>query len=111
MGVDLSSFVMFCSFLQEEDGIRDGRVTGVQTCALPISTGSEIRPPYRTRLNTSRPNASVPKGWAIVGACRRSTTFWVNGPYGAISGAATLTMIQANATLPPTRTSGLRRQN
>src|SRR5438876_11782498 len=24
-------------FLQAEDGIRDGRVTGVQTCALPIS--------------------------------------------------------------------------
>src|SRR6266581_8147408 len=23
---------------QAEDGIRDGRVTGVQTCALPIST-------------------------------------------------------------------------
>src|SRR5438876_10241609 len=23
-------------FLQAEDGIRDGRVTGVQTCALPI---------------------------------------------------------------------------
>src|SRR6266487_1706187 len=26
----------FC-FFQAEDGIRDGRVTGVQTCALPIS--------------------------------------------------------------------------
>src|SRR6266487_2921988 len=30
---------MFCFvfFFQAEDGIRDGRVTGVQTCALPIS--------------------------------------------------------------------------
>src|SRR5690348_7773233 len=27
----------FCFFFQAEDGIRDGRVTGVQTCALPIS--------------------------------------------------------------------------
>src|SRR5690348_17458314 len=27
-------FVFF--FFQAEDGIRDGRVTGVQTCALPI---------------------------------------------------------------------------
>src|SRR5438876_8879830 len=28
----------FCAifFFQAEDGIRDGRVTGVQTCALPI---------------------------------------------------------------------------
>src|SRR5690348_17880934 len=31
----LSSFFFF----QAEDGIRDGRVTGVQTCALPISQG------------------------------------------------------------------------
>src|SRR5438876_5389982 len=27
-------------FFQAEDGIRDGRVTGVQTCALPISEQS-----------------------------------------------------------------------
>src|SRR6266487_5439205 len=27
-------------FFQAEDGIRDGRVTGVQTCALPISPAS-----------------------------------------------------------------------
>src|SRR5207253_3347668 len=49
----LSTFVLFISFLffccffcvffffffffQAEDGIRDGHVTGVQTCALPIS--------------------------------------------------------------------------
>src|SRR6266508_5440107 len=26
-------------FFQAEDGIRDGHVTGVQTCALPISQG------------------------------------------------------------------------
>src|SRR5690625_7297944 len=26
-----------CFFLRAEDGIRDGHVTGVQTCALPIS--------------------------------------------------------------------------
>src|SRR6266699_1197460 len=28
---------MFIFFFQEEDGIRDADVTGVQTCALPIS--------------------------------------------------------------------------
>src|SRR5690348_18203061 len=27
---------IFFFFFQAEDGIRDGRVTGVQTCALPI---------------------------------------------------------------------------
>src|SRR5207253_6743919 len=28
--------VFFVFFFQAEDGIRDGHVTGVQTCALPI---------------------------------------------------------------------------
>src|SRR5437870_9772407 len=32
-------FFLYCFFFffQAEDGIRDGHVTGVQTCALPIS--------------------------------------------------------------------------
>src|SRR5690606_41134390 len=29
---------LFCFFFQAEDGIRDFHVTGVQTCALPISS-------------------------------------------------------------------------
>src|SRR6266481_7165005 len=29
-------YVVFFFFFQAEDGIRDGTVTGVQTCALPI---------------------------------------------------------------------------
>src|SRR6266487_3558554 len=29
-------------FVQAEDGIRDGRVTGVQTCALPIFRRLEV---------------------------------------------------------------------
>src|SRR5207244_7839122 len=33
----VSLFVFFCFFFQAEDGIRDDLVTGVQTCALPIS--------------------------------------------------------------------------
>src|SRR5699024_11385860 len=34
-----SSTFCFCFFFQEEGGIRDRNVTGVQTCALPISPG------------------------------------------------------------------------
>src|SRR5256885_142347 len=30
-------------FFQAEDGIRDYKVTGVQTCALPISTAAQVR--------------------------------------------------------------------
>src|SRR5437660_5929086 len=33
------SDVVFLFFFQAEDGIRDGHVTGVQTCALPIYAG------------------------------------------------------------------------
>src|SRR2546427_6467529 len=33
----------FFFFFQAEDGIRDLTVTGVQTCALPISTGGSTR--------------------------------------------------------------------
>src|SRR5690625_7879921 len=33
-----------CFFFQAEDGIRDGHVTGVQTCALPISERQNALP-------------------------------------------------------------------
>src|SRR5437763_4357746 len=38
-------FIFFFFFFQAEDGIRDTSVTGVQTCALPISqkSGGYIR--------------------------------------------------------------------
>src|SRR5690625_6274036 len=36
----------FYFFFQAEDGIRDGHVTGVQTCALPISLGDHIPDPH-----------------------------------------------------------------
>src|SRR5207253_5906955 len=35
-------FLVFFFFFQAEDGIRDGHVTGVQTCALPIYCESPI---------------------------------------------------------------------
>src|SRR6266542_6014482 len=35
-----SGFICFFFFFQAEDGIRDATVTGVQTCALPISFGT-----------------------------------------------------------------------
>src|SRR2546427_1581072 len=41
-------FVFFFFFFQAEDGIRDLTVTGVQTCALPISEPQ--RGPFASRL-------------------------------------------------------------
>src|SRR2546430_7873271 len=47
LAVDFSSvlteLMMFFFFFQAEDGIRDLTVTGVQTCALPISSSIEDR--------------------------------------------------------------------
>src|SRR5207249_11057446 len=38
------NFIFFFFFFQAEDGIRDRNVTGVQTCALPISSGHDNSP-------------------------------------------------------------------
>src|SRR5207245_4366561 len=40
---DQSVLVIFFFFFQAEDGIRDATVTGVQTCALPISLDGAAR--------------------------------------------------------------------
>src|SRR5204862_2694103 len=40
IGVRLAPFECLFFFFQAEDGIRDLYVTGVQTCALPISSAS-----------------------------------------------------------------------
>src|SRR2546429_3137949 len=42
-----TSFFVFFFFFQAEDGIRDVAVTGVQTCALPISGGAAREHPRR----------------------------------------------------------------
>src|SRR2546426_9317919 len=44
-------FFSFSFFFQAEDGIRDYKVTGVQTCALPISFLSEQPSPVSDGLN------------------------------------------------------------
>src|SRR2546430_10158774 len=42
---DLPTSVVGCTFFQAEDGIRNLTVTGVQTCALPISASSPVASP------------------------------------------------------------------
>src|SRR5439155_4495981 len=47
-----------CFFFQAEDGIRDGHVTGVQTCALPIFIIARCGATWmRSRLGSS-PNGA-----------------------------------------------------
>src|SRR3954463_16832718 len=42
VGAGIYVLVVFVVFFQAEDGIRDYRVTGVQTCALPISSHTRL---------------------------------------------------------------------
>src|SRR5215203_6929158 len=44
-------------FFQAEDGIRDIGVTGVQTCALPISSSRRCHQPSRSSQPASRSSA------------------------------------------------------
>src|SRR5439155_15163844 len=53
-------------FFQAEDGIRDGHVTGVQTCALPISTGP------RFTLAHAKASARLPK--SVISAQTKTPT-------------------------------------
>ena len=50
-------FFVFFFFFQAEDGIRDDLVTGVQTCALPISTTQDYY--YCCVVHTAGSNNSM----------------------------------------------------
>src|SRR2546430_5359563 len=50
-----------CFFFQAEDGIRDLTVTGVQTCALPISA-RDLRPPGREAARDVQPHPRLRAG-------------------------------------------------
>src|SRR5207249_9693739 len=55
-------FLVF--FFQAEDGIRDRNVTGVQTCALPISCCSPNGPAVKKRAFVGPAAAPLPKARA-----------------------------------------------
>src|SRR2546422_4161855 len=72
MSID-DSFFFF--FFQAEDGIRDVAVTGVQTCALPISPppGRRIRRrelPARSAVPPPAPRAKAAGHWPGRGSWR-----------------------------------------
>src|SRR5256885_8255870 len=55
-----------CFFFQAEDGIRDYKVTGVQTCALPICIIGSVRSNSRWKRNQKRRTAG---GHAAKSSC------------------------------------------
>src|SRR5690606_39654465 len=77
---DRSVFLVF--FFQAEDGIRDFHVTGVQTCALPISLSP------CSNSNLPKANSCQPSAYAVVAStaaadsrpsqalCRLFRSFW-----------------------------------
>src|SRR5260370_27320639 len=56
-------------FFQAEDGIRDSSVTGVQTCALPISAGEDRDEPAQAD-RTGIVVSIVPAHTAVAGRAR-----------------------------------------
>src|SRR5256885_10096782 len=64
------SMISFFFFFQAEDGIRDYKVTGVQTCALPISwtgIGNVEGVLLRARGDPEHPDASISVRGGVVG--------------------------------------------
>src|SRR5271166_442609 len=67
--------LFFFFFFQAEDGIRDGHVTGVQTCALPI-----FREAFSSRGGLRRPAAKASRtpprcsAWSMPSEPEASTT-------------------------------------
>src|SRR5256885_4124364 len=79
--------VWYFFFFQAEDGIRDYKVTGVQTCALPISTEVwactarrhrlRLRPRWLPPARRAMPGPAGPATWCAMRApttARAATT-------------------------------------
>src|SRR2546429_4152276 len=87
----------FFFFFQAEDGIRDVAVTGVQTCALPISSRQSPLPNYPTHAHTavrSRENAFRGLAWfdecVEVGRVFSVERTWLRGRLAALCDHAVL---------------------
>src|SRR5690625_7743881 len=59
------SVLIFFFFFQAEDGIRAGHVTGVQTCALPISSPSNrlVTEPSSKTARMARASSGAIDSW------------------------------------------------
>src|SRR5258707_6147224 len=84
--------MFFFFFFQAEDGIRDIGVTGVQTCALPISSHTSAASPYMAGHTTivtqpaerrfSPPDAFAPTSCAHASKLRQPHALDIARPAG-----------------------------
>src|SRR6266700_588229 len=101
-------FLFFFFFFQAEDGIRDFHVTGVQTCALPISVRRFIAPDIYAMRDLSNAKAEQPaeSAWRRPARARTERAF-ASAAVMAVRVAAMTTLAQDYAIrhchdLPPT---------
>src|SRR5258706_10691134 len=77
----------FFFFFQAEDGIRDWSVTGVQTCALPISPGAHGAAAGEVfRVATGERHEFAAQAGNRL-RCGASATAMVVGPFGTLTAA------------------------
>src|SRR5256885_3655200 len=79
------SCLFFFFFFQAEDGIRDYKVTGVQTCALPISSGAPIEEMNCVRAHLSRlKGGGLARALHAAGVTRARAFVAVDVPIGGV---------------------------
>src|SRR3712207_4393559 len=91
VGVRIYTKGVVCFFFQAEDGIRDIGVTGVQTCALPISAAVLALAPVVKRLKIRSVAINALSGVSGAGAKPTTKTHFVSvnenvSPYGLTGG-------------------------
>src|SRR2546430_8296338 len=64
-------------FFQAEDGIRDLTVTGVQTCALPISAYNGLIAPSRINLSRVSDSGTPTATWLTARSIVPVSTAWL----------------------------------
>src|SRR3712207_7331038 len=75
-------FIWVCVFFQAEDGIRDIGVTGVQTCALPISARLKRILPGRGASTTREIPTSMTDPHNDSDGVHETTAVLDNGSFG-----------------------------
>src|SRR5690625_2918376 len=73
-----------CFFFQAEDGIRDGHVTGVQTCALPISSFIDSVASPNRETESMKDGSDAVSDWPILNALLNTAggATWVSFHHG-----------------------------